>query len=126
MVALKNLAGQKELSQNIVEPVPELGDGIEVIIKKLSIDELVNFQAQFIDDNNEPVKVSLSDQMVLLLNDALVNEDGEKLSGGDVSVIRQTLSGALILRLYSIASKLNGFSRKEVDEAKNNIRQSVR
>ncbi|HGT5432701.1 TPA: hypothetical protein ACM37C_004345 [Escherichia coli] len=118
MVALKNLEGQKELSQNIVEPVPELGDGIEVIIKKLSIDELVNFQAQFIDDNNEPVKVSLSDQMVLLLNDALVNEDGEKLSGGDVSVIRQTLSGALILRLYSIASKLNGFSRKEVDEAK--------
>ncbi|EEQ0025426.1 hypothetical protein H4K58_002560 [Salmonella enterica] len=118
MAVLKNLGNAKEKTPNIVEPVPELGDDVEVIIKKLSIDELVNFQGQFVDENNKPVKVPLTEQMLSLLNITLVNEDDEPISGGDINVIRQSLSGAPILRLYTKASALNGFSRKEVEAAK--------
>ncbi|WP_183059315.1 hypothetical protein [Salmonella enterica] len=118
MAVLQSLSNTKEKTLNIVEPVPELGDDVEVIIKKLSIDELVDFQGQFVDENNKPLKIPLSEQMLSLLNITLVNEDNEPVSGGDVNVIRQALSGAPILRLYTKASALNGFSRKEVEAAK--------
>lgn len=118
MAVLQSLSNTKEKTLNIVEPVPELGGDVEVIIKKLSIDELLDFQSQFVDENKKPIKVPLSDQMTALLNVTLVNEDGEQLSGGDVDSIRNAFSGALILRLYTKASALNGFSRKEVEAAK--------
>lgn len=126
MAILKDLGKAKEKTLNVVEPVPELGDDVEVIIKKLSIDELLDFQSNFVDENNKPLKIPLSEQMLSLLNITLVNEDNEPISGGDINVIRQSLSGAPILRLYTKASALNGFSRKEVEAAKNNIRHALR
>lgn len=118
MAVLKSLGKAKEKMLNIVEPVPELGNNVEVIIKKLSIDELLDFQSKFVDEKNKPLKIPLSEQMLSLLNVTLVNEDNEPVSGGDVNVIREALSGAPILRLYAKASALNGFSRKEVEAAK--------
>ncbi|EMQ2086623.1 hypothetical protein ABWR82_004298 [Salmonella enterica subsp. enterica] len=118
MAVLQNLNKAKEKDRNIIEPLPELGDDVEVIIKKLSIDELLELQGQFVDENNKPLKTPLNEQMLALLNVTLVNEDGEPISGGDVNVIREALSGAPILRLYTKASALNGFSRKEVEAAK--------
>ncbi|EBM1967294.1 hypothetical protein AB4U70_002915 [Salmonella enterica] len=118
MAILQSLSNTKEKILNIIEPVPELGEGVEVIIKKLSIDDLIKFQEQFVDDKKQPIKVPLSEQMLSLLNITLVNEDDEPISNGDVDVIRQALSGSSILRLYTKSSELNGFSRKEVEAAK--------
>ena len=118
MAVLHNLAKVEERNRNTVEPLPELGDDVEVIIKKLSIDELLEFQGQFVDENNKPLKPPLNEQMLALLNVTLVIEDNEPVSGGDVNVIRKALSGAVILRLYAKSSALNGFSRKEVEAAK--------
>lgn len=105
-------------------PVPEWGD--DVIIRGLTGDELDNFQGsvrQFRPtfDGKGMETVLIQDGMrAKLLVKCLVDEAGERLFTDQDAPALGAKNGAVIDRLYDVASRLSGLSEEEKAEMEGN------
>lgn len=95
--------------------VPEWG--VKVVIRTMTGAEKSNFEVSTIAEDG---KVDRKDFRAKMLSQCLVDEEGKRIFADEDLDILGTKSAAVIERLWGIASKLNAYSKKDVDELTKN------
>ncbi|EJP0617803.1 hypothetical protein NVB27_002968 [Salmonella enterica] len=116
MSALKKLT-TITLPQEIVA-VPELGEDAEIIIRQMSVGDMLEFESLCFDDQGKS-SMPFNEFMMTLLICTMVDEDGNPIASMDErDVLMDSLSGTVALRLFKAASRLNGLTAGGTDDIK--------
>lgn len=102
-------------------PAPEFGEGMEIIVREMSVAGLNEYQQRNFDPlTGQPLADNPFQWMVSLLVACMVNEDGEPLATqDDVPQLMEKLPMALIDRLIPVAKRLNHMEGKALEQEKN-------
>lgn len=118
MATLKTLmATTLRLPQETVD-VPELGDEAQIIIRQMSVGEMLGFEARCFDDKGQTA-LPFDEFMMTLLIQSMVDDEGQPIASLDEKeALLATLPGAVAMRLFKVASRLNGLSAGSQDNVK--------
>ncbi|MEW7867470.1 hypothetical protein [Aeromonas diversa] len=100
---------------------PEFGEGMEIIVREMSIASLSEYQASNFDPaTGQPLVDEPYRWMVSLLVACMVNEEGEPLAEQEhVPQLMAAMPPSLINRLLPVAKRLNRMEASALDEEKN-------
>ncbi|EAU1516084.1 hypothetical protein EI751_12170 [Salmonella enterica] len=116
MSALKKLTAIT-LPQEVVA-VPELGEDVEIIIRQMSVGDMLEFESLCFDDQGKS-SMPFNEFMMTLLICTMVDEDGNPIASMDErDVLMDSLSGTVAMRLFKAASRLNGLTAGGTDDIK--------
>ncbi|WP_080169410.1 hypothetical protein [Salmonella enterica] len=116
MSALKKLTAIT-LPQEIVA-VPELGEDAEIIIRQMSVGDMLEFESLCFDDQGKSA-IPFNEFMMTLLICTMVDEDGNPIASMDErDVLMDSLPGTVAMRLFKAASRLNGLTAGGTDDIK--------
>ncbi|EBH1931900.1 hypothetical protein PQY08_002660 [Salmonella enterica] len=116
MSALKKLTAIT-LPQEVVA-VPELGEDAEIIIRQMSVGDMLEFESLCFDDQGKS-SMPFNEFMMTLLICTMVDEDGNPIASmGERDVLMDSLSGTVAMRLFKAASRLNGLTAGGTDDIK--------
>lgn len=102
-------------------PAPEFGEGMEIIVREMSIAGLKAYQDSNFDPvTGKPLQGNEFAWMVSLLVACMVNEDGEPLALQEhVPQLMEALPKSLVDRLLPVVFRLNHMGPKAVEQEKN-------
>lgn len=107
----------QDIKQELV-PVPEWGG--EVWVKALTGTERDAFEASSIVQRDKSHEVNLRDIRARLCSFAICDEAGKRLFGaGDIEALGKK-SAAALTRVYEVAERLSGLTKKDVEELEKN------
>ncbi len=92
-------------------PVPEWGG--EVLVKTLTGAERDRFEQSIIDSDR---KVVLTDARARLCAMSMVDKDGKRLFANDCIAALGEKSGAVLDRIYEVASQLSGMGKEDLED----------
>lgn len=102
-------------------PAPEFGDGMEIIVREMSIAGLEVYQQRNFDPlTRKPLVDSPFQWMVSLLVACMINEEGDPLATqDDVPQLMEAMPMSLVDRLLPVAKRLNRMEDKALEQEKN-------
>ncbi|HHR4771596.1 TPA: hypothetical protein ACS55J_003255 [Salmonella enterica] len=116
MSALKKLTAIT-LPQEVIS-VPELGEDAEIIIRQMSVGDMLAFESQCFDEQGKSA-IPFNEFMMTLLICTMVDEDGNPIASMDErDVLMASLPGVVAMRLFKAASRLNGLTNGGTEEIK--------
>lgn len=118
MATLKKLtAAALRLPQETVD-VPELGEDAQILIRQMSVGEMLDFEARCFDDKGQTA-LPFDEFMITLLIQVMVDEEGQPIASRDEKdALLTALPGAVAMRLFKVASRINGLAAGSDDSVK--------
>ncbi|MDX7704731.1 hypothetical protein [Aeromonas caviae] len=102
-------------------PAPEFGEGMEIIVREMSIAGLQAYQQRNFDPlSGAPLIDNPFQWMISLLVACMVNEEGAPLATqDDVPQLMDAMPMSLVDRLLPVAKRLNSAGEKALEQEKN-------
>jgi len=102
-------------------PAPEFGEGMEIIVREMSIAGLQAYQQHNFDPiSGAPLIDNPFQWMISLLVACMVNEEGAPLATqDDVPQLMDAMPMSLVDRLLPVAKRLNSMGEKALEQEKN-------
>lgn len=104
--------------------LPELGEGVSVIVTGMTARERSEFDQQFVSRKGEPMKKRIAEGRERIVVACCRDEEGNRLlSQEDVSQLGKQ-SCAVIERIVNVAQRLSGMTKDELENAVKNSEQT--
>jgi hypothetical protein len=108
------ILGSKPLTEAV--PLPELGDGIEQTVRGMTGSERDAFEASLMEGRGKRRQVSMKNVRAKLVAFCCIEPDGQHtFTEADVEQLGG-VRGDLVDRLFTVAQRLSGMSKEDVDE----------
>lgn len=96
--------------------VPEWGEGAQVFVRTMSGAERDAWEVEQFDINGKDVTVNRRNLRARLLVKCVVDESGKRIFEDGEADALGSRSSRVIDRIYAVAQRLNGLSKKDEDE----------
>lgn len=112
-----------ERPSEIVE-LPELGEGVSVIVTGMTARERSEFDQQFVSRKGEPMKKRIAEGRERIVVACCRDEEGNRLlTHEDVSQLGKQ-SCSVIERIVNVAQRLSGMTKDELENAVKNSEET--
>ncbi|QPX74980.1 hypothetical protein QJS24_gp11 [Serratia phage vB_SmaS_Rovert] len=123
MSYIKSLLNSAPKIKYVVVPVPEMGKNAQVRLKEMDGEEILEFN----DECNKHPDEAMIYWMARLITACAVDEDGNRIHKYDEYklIVKALNRDGILVKIFQKAAELNGFTRKNVDDAKKGFKDSV-
>jgi len=112
-----------ERPKEVVE-LPELGEGVSVIVTGMTAKERSEFDQQFVSRKGEPMKKRIAEGRERIVVACCRTEDGQRLFTQDDVVQLGKQSCSVIERIVNVAQRLSGMTKDELENAVKNSEET--
>jgi len=104
--------------------LPELGDGISVIVTGMTAKERSEFDQQFVSRKGEPMKKRIAEGRERIIVACCRDEEGKRLFTTDDVAQLGKQSSLIIERIVTVAQRLSGMTKDELEDAVKNSEET--
>jgi len=112
-----------ERPSEVVE-LPEIGEGVSVIVTGMTAKERSDFDQQFVSRKGEPMKKRIAEGRERIVVACCRDEDGKRLFTADDVTQLGKQSGIIIERIVNAAQRTSGMTKDELEGAIKNSEET--
>ena len=106
--------------QEIVS-LPELGDGVQVIVTGMTAKERSEFDQQFVSRKGDTMHKRVAEGRERIVVACCRDEEGNRLFTSDDVAQLGKQSGLIIERIVDVAQRISGIGKNDLEEAAKNL-----